>query len=289
MLWLQNVRVSAGINDLITDASGRIELGVRRLTSVSPPSFAPIPGPDSNKLKEFRGLAGVGGLSSQNCVGLVGANGCGKSTLLRCLTGQREVNAGSLMIKEGVPVGYLEQTAVSGSTRSVWDEAKSAMASTLAEARVAHAQAAVEGAARTPVTIFSVVVPAWPTGRPRVPVRVSLVGCETLGGGVGRYGGGDSLGGGLGGDGYRGSARVEVRTGGTGGGGRRGRRRTCGACPGRTGLHKRRLARRLRHPQRRVCAFALCCNCSRCLLALVASHGSKHFDALYDMGRVGLT
>ena len=99
-------------------------------------------------------------------MGLVGANGCGKSTLLRCLTGQREVNAGSLMIKEGVPVGYLEQTAVSGSTRSVWDEAKSAMASTLAEARVADAQAAVEGDARTPVTTSSVAVPACPTGRP---------------------------------------------------------------------------------------------------------------------------
>jgi len=115
---------------------------------------------------ELRVSGGWGGLGSQNCVGLVGANGCGKSTLLRCLTGQREVNAGSLMIKEGVPVGYLEQTAVSGSTRSVWDEAKSAMASTLAEARVADAQAAVEGDARTPVTTSSVAVPACPTGRP---------------------------------------------------------------------------------------------------------------------------
>ena len=73
---------------------------------------------------------------------------------------------GQVRVMPGVRLGYLEQTAVSGSTRSVWDEAKSAMASTLAEARVADAQAAVEGDARTPVTTSSVAVPACPTGRP---------------------------------------------------------------------------------------------------------------------------
>lgn len=44
MLCLQDVRVSAGINDLITDAVGRIELGVRRLTCcTSQPQLCPRP------------------------------------------------------------------------------------------------------------------------------------------------------------------------------------------------------------------------------------------------------
>eukprot|EP00798_Chlamydomonas_sp_ICE-L_P029123 gene29123-32341_t len=53
-------------------------------------------------------------------VGLVGANGAGKSTLLKCLIGSRQVE-----------VGYLEQTAVSGSTLTVWEEARSRMTNLL--------------------------------------------------------------------------------------------------------------------------------------------------------------
>ncbi len=59
--------------------------------------------------------------------GLVGANGCGKSTLLRCLAGLRPVDVGSARVAERVQVGYLEQTAVGGSRRSVWQEARSRM------------------------------------------------------------------------------------------------------------------------------------------------------------------
>lgn len=59
--------------------------------------------------------------------GLVGANGCGKSTLLRCLAGLRPVDVGSARVAERVQVGYLEQTAVGGSRRTVWQEARSRM------------------------------------------------------------------------------------------------------------------------------------------------------------------
>ncbi|GAX72848.1 hypothetical protein CEUSTIGMA_g303.t1 [Chlamydomonas eustigma] len=62
-----------------------------------------------------------------NRVGLVGANGAGKSTLLRCLTGVRQVDAGRLVVAHKVEMGYLEQTAVSGSDRTVWEEARSRM------------------------------------------------------------------------------------------------------------------------------------------------------------------
>lgn len=54
-------------------------------------------------------------------VGLVGTNGSGKSTLLRCLWGKLDVDSGELIVSPGANVGYLEQTAVAGSTRSVYE------------------------------------------------------------------------------------------------------------------------------------------------------------------------
>jgi hypothetical protein len=86
-----------------------------------------------------------------------------KAVFRRCLTGQREVDAGSLLISPSVPVGYLEQTAMSGSSRSVWVEAKSKMASTLAEAELAAAQTAVEGAARPPPSLPFTLQPSQRT------------------------------------------------------------------------------------------------------------------------------
>jgi len=71
--------------------------------------------------------------------GLVGANGCGKSTLLKAILndlGNFEKNDalndyldvdGDITIGTKQQVGYLKQTAVSGSTLSVFDEAASAM------------------------------------------------------------------------------------------------------------------------------------------------------------------
>lgn len=52
---------------------------------------------------------------------IVGTNGCGKSTLLKALTGTAPelVMQGSINVMAGVRLGYLEQTAVSGSTTPV--------------------------------------------------------------------------------------------------------------------------------------------------------------------------
>jgi ABC-type glutathione transport system ATPase component len=58
-------------------------------------------------------------------VGLVGGNGCGKSTLLKCIAGRRSVQDGEIAIAKELEVGYFEQTAVSGSQMTVYEEARS--------------------------------------------------------------------------------------------------------------------------------------------------------------------
>jgi ATPase subunit of ABC transporter with duplicated ATPase domains len=52
-----------------------------------------------------------------------------------------QIDAGKVLVSSRAEVGYLEQTAVSGSTRSVWDEARSRMTAILS------AEAAMESAA----------------------------------------------------------------------------------------------------------------------------------------------
>jgi ATPase subunit of ABC transporter with duplicated ATPase domains len=77
--------------------------------------------------------------------GLVGANGAGKSTLLKAIAGLRGVDSGKLLIANSVSLGYLAQTAVSGSTRTVYDEVRNAMQQLVAaEAAMVAAAAAFE-------------------------------------------------------------------------------------------------------------------------------------------------
>ena len=57
---------------------------------------------------------------------LVGSNGCGKSTLLKALVGELSFEGQAIIGIKG-PVGYLQQTAVAGSCRTVYDEAASGM------------------------------------------------------------------------------------------------------------------------------------------------------------------
>ncbi len=59
--------------------------------------------------------------------GIVGPNGCGKSTLLGAITGTVRIDGGEALVASNVRVGYLRQTAVSGSTRTVREEAASEM------------------------------------------------------------------------------------------------------------------------------------------------------------------
>ncbi|CAN0018833.1 unnamed protein product [Pylaiella littoralis] len=60
-------------------------------------------------------------------VGLVGQNGAGKSTLLQCIAGYRPMDEGTCTVKNGARMGYLQQKGVSGSTRTVYEEACSEM------------------------------------------------------------------------------------------------------------------------------------------------------------------
>ncbi len=59
--------------------------------------------------------------------GLVGRNGSGKTTLLRVLVGERSADRGRVERRSGIRIGWLPQQAVSGSTKTVWEEAQGAM------------------------------------------------------------------------------------------------------------------------------------------------------------------
>jgi ATP-binding cassette subfamily F protein 3 len=59
--------------------------------------------------------------------GIVGINGAGKSTLLGAITGTVRMDEGQALVHSKIRVGYLKQSAVSGSKRTVYQESKSEM------------------------------------------------------------------------------------------------------------------------------------------------------------------
>jgi ATP-binding cassette subfamily F protein 3 len=59
--------------------------------------------------------------------GIVGINGAGKSTLLGAITGTVRMDEGNAFVHSNIRVGYLKQSAVSGSTRTVFQESRSEM------------------------------------------------------------------------------------------------------------------------------------------------------------------
>jgi ATP-binding cassette subfamily F protein 3 len=59
--------------------------------------------------------------------GIVGINGAGKSTLLGAITGTVRMDEGQAFVHSKVRVGYLKQSAVSGSTSTVYEESRSEM------------------------------------------------------------------------------------------------------------------------------------------------------------------
>jgi ATPase subunit of ABC transporter with duplicated ATPase domains len=139
MMVLRDVRMTVGDRDLLVRANLRVEPG--------------------------------------EVVGLVGANGCGKSTLLRAVCGSRDIDAGVLLVAQNADVGYLEQTAVSGSKRTVAEEARSRMTHVRdAERALRDAEAGIAAGAKGAENAFLAAQERWEAvGGNAVERRVSDV------------------------------------------------------------------------------------------------------------------
>lgn len=60
-------------------------------------------------------------------IGLIGRNGAGKSTLLKLIIGTEKAESGKISIPNGYKIGYLPQEIKSNSTRTIFEEAESAL------------------------------------------------------------------------------------------------------------------------------------------------------------------
>ena len=60
-------------------------------------------------------------------IGLIGRNGSGKSTMLKLIYGLESPESGKIAMPNGYKIGYLPQEIQTDSTRSIYDEAESAM------------------------------------------------------------------------------------------------------------------------------------------------------------------
>src|SRR6476659_3342892 len=59
-------------------------------------------------------------VTSNDRIGIVGANGTGKSSILKVLAGMEGLDSGSIQTQKGVSIGYLPQEGLSLSGRSVF-------------------------------------------------------------------------------------------------------------------------------------------------------------------------
>ncbi|MGA3014180.1 MAG: ATP-binding cassette domain-containing protein [Bacteroidales bacterium] len=65
-------------------------------------------------------------INDKDRIGLVGKNGAGKSTLLRIINSLQKPDEGDVIIPSGDTIGYLQQEIISGSTKTVVEEAMTA-------------------------------------------------------------------------------------------------------------------------------------------------------------------
>lgn len=77
-------------------------------------------------------------------IGIVGKNGGGKSTLLKCILGLETPDRGSVRVARGVHIGYLAQSSQADPTRTVREEALTALGAVAeAEESLREAEAAL--------------------------------------------------------------------------------------------------------------------------------------------------
>ena len=64
------------------------------------------------------------GISEGDKIGLIAKNGTGKTTLLKCITGLESADSGSVVKRDGLTIGFLEQTPHFQSGATILSEAK---------------------------------------------------------------------------------------------------------------------------------------------------------------------
>ena len=101
-------------------------------------------------------------LNSGQHVGIVGRNGTGKTSLIRCIVGEALPFSGQIKTQPNLEIGYLPQTAVSGSELSLWEEARTALGKLEAlKAELDAAEQAMQSGEARAIERYSTILEHW--------------------------------------------------------------------------------------------------------------------------------